>query len=353
MRRPLQNHHETEAHRRARNLAALIDLGFECAEEPLTTESVAVGGGLWRVSQSMPAMGTVVMVSVLDEAADRAAETLAAAFAEMQRAIGLLNRFDAGSALGVLNAEARLRAAPDELLEVLHQARAIHLLSTGAFDITVAPVIDLFRDHREAGLPGLPDADALRTTSQRVNASGVVISGRDVQLRDGVELTLDGIAKGYVVDCIAAVLARRQLAGYLVNGGGDIRTGGTRDGASPWRVGVRDPEEPDAELDVLPLTDGAVATSGSYEIYFDRERTRHHIVSATGTSPGECQSVTVRAATTMLADALATAAFVAGPAAGTRLVESVPGCSCLVVDAHGKQHPSSSWLPGSTHGGAQ
>jgi len=169
---------------------------------------------------------------------------------------------------------------------------------------------------------------------------------------DGVEITLDGIAKGYVVDRMAAVLEAHGARGYLVNGGGDIRTGGTRDGVQPWRVGVCDPEQTDAELDVLPLTDGAVATSGSYEIYFDRERTRHHIVTAAGVSPGECLGVTVRAATAMLADALATAAFVAGPTAGIRLVESVPGCSCLVVDAHGAQHSSSSWLPGGSHRGA-
>jgi len=126
--------------------------------------------------------------------------------------------------------------------------------------------------------------------------------------------------------------------------------GGTRDGTLPWRVGVRDPDNPGEELAILSLDDGAVATSGSYEIYFDSERTHHHIVSSSGTSPGECRSVTVRAPSTMLADALATAAFVAGPQAGARLVESVPGCSCLVVDAQGTQRPSSSWLPGVSSG---
>jgi thiamine biosynthesis lipoprotein len=343
---------ENEAHRRTRNLAALVDLGFERVEEPLTTESVAVGPRLWRVSQSVPAMGTIVMVSILDTDEDRAAQVIDAALAEMRRVVDLLNRFDDASALGVLNAEGRLADAPDELLDVMHRARGVHLLSRGAFDITVTPVIDLFRGHRDSGQFGLPDATALVAAQRRVQAAGIAIDGRQVHLHDGVEITLDGIAKGYVVDRMAAVLEAHGARGYLVNGGGDIRTGGTRDGVQPWRVGVCDPEQTDAELDVLPLTDGAVATSGSYEIYFDRERTRHHIVTAAGVSPGECLGVTVRAATAMLADALATAAFVAGPTAGIRLVESVPGCSCLVVDAHGAQHSSSSWLPGGSHRGA-
>ncbi len=349
----MQNLHETDAVRRARNFRALLDLGFECAEEPLASESVSVGNGLWRLEQSVPAMGTVVTLSVLDGSETRAAEALAAGFAEMDRTIQLLNRFDDSSALGVLNAESRLADCPDELLEVMHRARDVHLLSGGAFDITVTPVVDAFRMHRQAGLAGIPDTAVLRAASERVNAAGVSLDGRQVRLHDGVEITLDGIAKGYVVDAVAAVLAAAGLAGYLVNGGGDIRVGGSRDGSCPWRVGVRDPDNPGAELDVLSLHDGAVATSGSYEIYFDSEQTCHHIVSSSGTSPGECRSVTVRAPSTMLADALATAAFVAGPEAGARLVESVPGCSCLVVDAQGMQRPSSSWLqgiPGGHHG---
>ncbi len=347
----LQNFPETDAARRARNFSALLDLGFECVEEPLTTETAPVGDGLWRVSQSLPAMGTVVTLSVLDASEQRATEALACAFGELDRGVRLLNRFDACSALGVLNAESRIADAPDELLEVMHRARGVHLLSRGAFDVTVTPVIDAFRSHREAGLPGLPGEAVLRAANERVNAAGVIIEGRKVRLHDGVEVTLDGIAKGYIVDAIAAVLTASGVAGYLVNGGGDIRVGGTRDGASPWRVGVRDPDDLGEELEVLSLDQGAVATSGSYEIYFDSERTRHHIVSSNGASPGECRSVTVRAPSTMLADALATAAFVAGPQAGARLVESVPGCSCLVVDAHGTQRPSPSWLPGSAGGG--
>jgi thiamine biosynthesis lipoprotein len=347
----LQNFPETDAARRSRNFSALLDLGFECAEEPLTTESAPTGNGLWRVSQSLPAMGTVVVLSVLDASENRATEALATAFAEMDRSIRLLNRFDDTSALGVLNSESRLADAPDELLEVMHRARGVHLLSRGAFDVTVTPVIDAFRSHRDAGLPGIPDEAVLRAANERVNAGGVIIEGRTVRLHDGVEVTLDGIAKGYIVDGMASVLDASGVAGFLVNGGGDIRVGGTRDGVSPWRVGVRDPDNPEEELDVLSLGAGAVATSGSYEIYFDSERTRHHIVSSNGTSPGECRSVTVRAPSTMLADALATAAFVAGPRAGARLVESVPGCACLVVDAQGTQRPSSSWLPGIAGGG--
>ena len=346
----MQTVQETDAQRRARNLAALLDLGFECAPEPLAVEAIPTEKGGWRVSHAVPSMGTVVTVSVLDESQDRAESALGRAFAEMERTAALLNRYDAASALGVLNSESGLAGAPDELLQVLHRARGVHLLSNGAFDVTVAPLIDAFREHRDAGHPGLPAAATLAEAQSRVDASGVVINGRQVRLDDGVDVTLDGIAKGFVVDSMALVLAASGVSGYLINGGGDIRTAGTRDGTQPWRVGVRDPDRDGEQLQILPLFDGAVATSGSYEIYFDRDRTHHHIVSSTGVSPGECRSVTVRAPSTMLADALATAAFVAGPQAGALLVESVPGCSCLVLDAQGTLRPSASWLPDSRTG---
>ena len=343
---------ETDARRRARNLAALLDLGFECAEQPLPTESERLAGGLCRLTKSVPAMGTIVAVTAVSESESLAEDALGEVFREMDLGIGLFNRYETGTALGVLNDDSRLRDAPDDLLLLLGRARALHLLSNGAFDITVTPVVDALRDHRDAGLPGLPDDALLRAAAARIDAQGVVVNGRDVELREGVQVTLDGIAKGHIVDRMAAVLTARPLTGFLINAGGDIRTDGTRDGTEPWQIGVRDPDHADAELAVVPRHAGALATSGSYEIFFDAERTRHHIVNGTGVSPGACRSVTVSAPTAMLADALATAAFVAGPEAAPALVESVPGCACLLVDASGRQISSTHWRPGDGRAGA-
>lgn len=348
----MQSPVETDARRRARNLAALLDLGFECVDEPLPTESEQLAGGLCRLTKSVPAMGTVVAVTVVADSGGRAEDAVGRAFREMDLGIALFNRYETGTALGVLNGDSRLRDAPDDLLLLLRRARALHLLSRGAFDVTVTPVVDALRDHRDAGLPGLPDEAVLSAAAARIDARGVVVHGRDIELREGVQVTLDGIAKGHIVDRMAAVLAAGALTGFLINAGGDIRTDGTRDGAGPWQVGVRDPDRVDSELAVVPQGTGALATSGSYEIFFDAERTRHHIVNGTGVSPGACRSVTVSAPTAMLADALATAAFVAGPEAAPALVESVPGCACLLVDASGRQISSTHWRPGSGRAGA-
>ncbi len=96
--------------------------------------------------------------------------------------------------------------------------------------------------------------------------------------------------------------------------------------------------------DVISLKIGAVATSGSYEVYFDRSRVHHHIVTpGTGRSPQTAVSVSILAPTAMEADALATAVMVMGPRPGLAFVDSLPGRECLIITATGAQLSSRHW----------
>jgi thiamine biosynthesis lipoprotein len=95
---------------------------------------------------------------------------------------------------------------------------------------------------------------------------------------------------------------------------------------------------------VIHLRNGAVATSGSYEIAFDRHRVHHHIVDPrTALSPGLCSSATVTAGTVMQADALATAAFVLPPRAGFELIDALPGAEALLITDNGTALPTRRW----------
>jgi len=92
------------------------------------------------------------------------------------------------------------------------------------------------------------------------------------------------------------------------------------------------------------MTNGAIATSGNYEVYFDREKMFHHIVNPkTGMSPDMSASVSVLADTAMNADALSTSVFVMKPAAGIRFIDSIPSCECLVISRTGKMLKSPGW----------
>jgi len=325
-------------------LAALAELGFTRVDpEPGSAESALLRDGRHKISASRPSMGTRVTVTALHPSRDLAEEALGRAFQEMDRVVGLLNRYDPSSALSFLNAEGTIRDPPPELRVVVSGALRFHEASGGAFDPTVRPLVDLLRGRM--GERGAPPRPELLEALSLVDARKVKLRRRAIRFdRPGMGLTLDGIAKGYVVDRMAESLAGDGLADFLIDAGGDIRSAGRREDGGPWRVAVQDPDKAGDFPDVLALGDGAVATSGSYEAYFDRDRTRHHIVSGrTGTSPQRVRSVSVVAPTTLAADALATAVFVMGPRAGMALIDSLSQCACLVVDHLGRTLPSARW----------
>ena len=109
-------------------------------------------------------------------------------------------------------------------------------------------------------------------------------------------------------------------------------------------MAVRDPGGGQDFPELLELRDGAVATSGSYEVYLDRERLFHHIVDTrTGRSPQSAVSITVRAPTAMAADALATAAFALEPQNAATWVDRLARCSALVIDPDGRMVRSGRW----------
>jgi thiamine biosynthesis lipoprotein len=151
-------------------------------------------------------------------------------------------------------------------------------------------------------------------------------------------ITLDGIAKGYIVDRMADVLLQNGVPNFLINAGGDIRTAGTKGNGFPWTVAVQDPSKEGEFPDVMQMTDGAVATSGSYE-----RRYGHIVDSGLAESPEHNTSVTVSAPTSMTADAMATALFVMKPDDGLRLIGTLPGNECLIVDNRGEQRRSVGW----------
>jgi thiamine biosynthesis lipoprotein len=293
-------------------------------------------------------MGTLVSVTAIHESQTLMEEAAGRALQEMDRVVRLLNRYDSSSALSFLNAEGVIDDPPPELAAVMWQARYFHQASQGAFDATVQPLVDLIRNGFESG----SKTGVEPPTEDQILAAVALVDGRKVEVgrgsirltSPGMGITLDGIAKGYVVDRMTAVMAEHGLGDFLIDAGGDIRSSGAREDGKPWQVGVQDPKKQGDLPDVIGLTGGAVATSGSYEIYFDRDRTYHHIVSArTGASPRSSQSVSVRAPTTLAADALATTVFVMEPERGVDFIDSLPQCACLIVDANGRQLRSKGW----------
>jgi len=297
-----------------------------------------------RVGETRPVLGTFVTLLAVNPSRDRAQEALGLAWQEIDRLAKILSRYDATTPVAVLNRDGHLKAAPPELLTVLDLAGRLHRRSGGALDVTVAPVVDLFRRSVEPG-GKRPTAAQIADALALVDAGRLRVRGGAVRLlRPGMAVTLDGVAKGYIVDRASALLRARGVRNHLIDAGGDIRVSGCKAPGRPWTVGVRDPLRKRPYGDVIHLTDAAVATSGGYENFFDCRKIHHHLIDPdTGRSPHALASLSVIAPTAALADALATAGFIMGLWPGRALIEAMPGCASLAVTRRGRWIRSGRW----------
>ena len=212
------------------------------------------------------AMGTHVAVTALGRSPGQLQEAVGRAFEEMDRLIALLTRYEPASPVSVLNSTGRLDGPPQEVSEVVAGALGFHKLSSGAFDVSVAPLLALFESRLDRPDAAPPSQAEFREALALVGAEHLALSPRQIGFaRPGMSVTLDGIAKGYIVDAVGIALGRRGVTRHLVDAGGDIRARGTKEKGAPWTVGVRDPAGSAAFPDAIHLANGAVATSGSYE----------------------------------------------------------------------------------------
>lgn len=327
-------------------LSGLLGIGFTtmCAV-PAAAESVRFDRKMYKVSRTRLALGTIVSITAIHPSQAQAEEAMGFAFEEIERLAGLMNRFESATAISCLNKEGRLKDTPPELGLVVDRALHYCRLTGGAFDVTVKPIVDLFQEKYEKGKPLTASEAEVKELLRLVDARNVQVTGRSVSFKTpGIGITLDGIAKGYIVDKASEILSGRKIMNHLINAGGDIRTVGSAAEGKPWTIAIQDPFQKREYPDKIRMMEGAIATSGNYEVYYDKEKMFHHIVNPkTGFSPAPTASVSVVAKTTMEADALSTSVFVMDPGPGTRFIDSLPDCQSLVIDRKGVLHKSKGW----------
>lgn len=299
----------------------------------LVGRTLLVRGDVTEVRSTRLLMGTLVTVTAVTRTPDRAELGVERAFAEMSRLESVFSRHDPDAEVARLNEAGVLSDPAPELVALLRRCRRVYDRTDGAFDPTVLPVVAAY----ESGVDRPHDA---RRRAAEATFEDVVVA--DAELRTPTPITLDGVAKGAVVDAGVAALRDWVDAG-LVEAGGDVRVFGGSDSASRWRVGVEDPRG-DGTVSTLRLDADGVATSGDYRIYYDEARTRHHIVTpATGRSPTEDTSVTVVGADAETADAYSTAAFVLADDRASSLVAARDDLSALFLTRDGGRRTTDGW----------
>ncbi len=311
-----------------------------------------VGVALWRSHRpAQPVegftlrgetMGTTYTVKIQGQV-DVAPARLQAEIDERLRAINrAMSTWDPTSEISRINAAPAGRAletSPD-FNRVLRAALWLSEATGGAFDVTMGPLVNLWGfGPPERSRP--PSPEEVAAAMARSGFRRLAVNGRRlVKSVDGMYLDFSGIAKGYGVDAVAAILERHGSVNHLVEIGGEVAVRGPGRRNDGWAIGIERPSEsagPGATLrSQVRLTSGALATSGSYR-RFRRAGARkdHHIIDPRTGAPTRSAlvSVTVYAPDCMTADGSATALMVMGTEKGLRWVEARAGIEAMFVEA--------------------
>lgn len=262
--------------------------------------------------------------------------------AEMERVNASLSMFNPRSVIAKINwGESD---STDVLFrEMFVKAAQINRETDGAFDITVAPLVNAWGFGFKTDT--FPSAAKIDSILQFVGMDKLTLEGdRLVKQVKGVELDASSIAKGLGADLVADYLDRKGVADYMVEIGGEIRAKGMSAKGRPWRIGIDKPID-DAtgamrEIGmVVELTSGALATSGNYRNFYihDGKKYAHTINPGTGYPvQQDILSASVYTDSCMKADAYATAFMVLGLEAAKEIVNRNPALeACFIYEQDG------------------
>ncbi|HVP77149.1 MAG TPA: FAD:protein FMN transferase [Thermodesulfobacteriota bacterium] len=276
------------------------------------------------------ALGTFVTITIVHRDVREGISAIGVAFDEVHRIHHLMNVHEPGSEVGVLNREGYYDRVSDDTRYVIQRANSFSELSEGAFDITIFPVLELWKEN--ASRNKIPTDEEISQRLGLVNYRDILIEGKKVSFRKrGMRITLAGVAKGYAVDRAIEALARCNIRHALVNAGGDIRVIGGKGEDIPWKIAIRDPRNHARIVTTVELVDRAIATSGTYRRSFS------DILNPRAGKPVQGMlSSTVIAKKAMDADMLATGVFVLGTEKGIKLGATFDGVETFIIGNDGR-----------------
>ncbi|NCB73295.1 MAG: FAD:protein FMN transferase [Clostridia bacterium] len=251
-----------------------------------------------------------------------------------------MSAFKASSEISIIAANAGKRpvAVSDEVYKVLELALKISRSSGGAFDITVRPLTKLWAFGM--GKNTVPKSSKIASAKNFVGYDSIELDSKNNTVflkKAGTKLDLGGIAKGYAADEAKRLLTENGVKRALINFGGNVFALGSSFDGAPWKIGIQNPLSVRGETVLsIELSDKTVVTSAVNERFFIKGGRRyHHILNPLTGQPASSGllSVSVIAESSMLADALSTAAFVLGAKDGVKLVRSYGAEAIFITDS--------------------
>lgn len=226
----------------------------------------------------------------------------------------------------------------EETIDILKEAIKYSELTEGAFDISIAPLTELWHVNDNDGV--IPTEEEIAEAMSHVNYQCIQIDGTKVRLTDEkAQIDLGGIAKGYIADKLEKLMKERGVTSAMINLGGNIKVVGSKTDGNSWNIGIQKPfADKNEVIGSVKIKDKTVVSSGIYERYFEYDgKIYHHIIDKTTGAPSESdlEAVTIIGESSTAADALSTSCLLLGSEEGMKLVEQTEGVEAVFVTRDG------------------
>ncbi|MCP2028396.1 thiamine biosynthesis lipoprotein [Flavobacterium sp. HSC-32F16] len=286
-------------------------------------------------------MGGRFDISIAAKDSLTAEENINEVIAEITRIEKLISDWKPDSQVSQVNQNAGIKPVKVDL-EVFELAkRAIKLseITNGGFDVSFAAMDRIWKF--DGSMTEMPSAEAIQKSVEKVGYKNIILDSVQSTIflkLKGMKIGFGALGEGYATDKCRTMMIAKGIQAGIINGSGDMSTWGKQPNRQDWKIGITNPFKPEKLLAVVPLNQGAVTTSGSYEkfVVFNGKRYSHIINPATGYPATGLCSVTVFGPNAETANGLSTSLMVLGQKEGLLLLHKFPDYSCIMITDNGK-----------------
>lgn len=291
------------------------------------------------------AMGTIMQLKVYGKKCDEAIKEAVKRIEEIENRMSV---FKDESEISMINKNAGLeqQKVSEDTYYILNKAKRYCNISDGAFDVTIRPIVGLWKIGSEK--PKFPDKNEIENKLKLVNYKNILLDDekRTIGLKyKDQAIDVGGIAKGYAADEVKKILIKNGIKSAIINLGGNIVVLGSKTDNKPWKVGIQDPLKPRGEFaGTISAVNKSIVTSGNYERYFEAEGKRyHHIIDPRTGYPSESEiiSVSVISELSIDGDGLSTGLYIMGINKAYSLIEALEGVDAVFVTSDKKIYVTS------------
>ncbi|MCD9576743.1 FAD:protein FMN transferase [Flavobacterium soyae] len=286
-------------------------------------------------------MGGRFDISIVAKDSLTAEQNINEVITEITRIENLISDWKPDSQVSQVNQNAGVKPikVDREVFELTQRAIKFSEITNGSFDVSFAAMDRIWKF--DGSMTEMPSAEAIKKSVEKVGYKNIILDSVESTIflkLKGMKIGFGALGEGYATDKCRAIMIAKGIQAGIINGSGDMSIWGKQPNGQPWKIGITNPFKPEKVLAVVPLNQGAVTTSGSYEkfVVFNGKRYSHIINPATGYPATGLCSVTVFGPDAETANGLSTSMMVLGQTEGLLLLQKFPNYSCVMITDNGK-----------------